>query len=107
MTKPAQSSSNKMRSSFVFVRCTTDVAIKRRKIEYFGYMVRANVERRALLEGNVSGRRRRGRQKRTRASDVMKTRDGLWRMCAASAMPERLPIGDRQTPGKETTQELN
>ena len=46
------------------------LAVKERKIKYFGHLIRASGKQRSLLEGKIEGKRKQGRQKNTWAKDI-------------------------------------
>ena len=79
------------------IRSLKDLIIKR-KLAYFGHVVRAEKLQRHLMDGRVEGERRRGRPRRTWVSDITEATNQSYCQCVRIVqMRERLqhiPDGD-------------
>ena len=45
--------------------------IQERNLQYFGYLIRGKEKQKLLMDGKIDGTRHRGKQRRTRISDVI------------------------------------
>ena len=63
--------------------------IKRRKIEYFGHLVRADNIQKELLVGEIEGTRRRGKQRRKWSTDICEWMESSMEECMRHARNRR------------------
>ena len=72
--------------------------IMKRKLAYFGHVVRAERLQRHLMDGRVEGERRRGRPRRTWVTDVTEATNQRYHQCVRTVQRrerlQHIPDGD-------------